>query len=346
MNKLIVQRPGFRLIVPLFAGALIYSVLLMMLNNLAALNDSFFTIELYSCIMITFLVFEANLHLYDRLLPPGSLSFSSMIISLFLGILISVLTAWAGLWIYFKLVMGYRFVLAFITEFRLFAFLFGSTGALYGLFYISHYLLMRKNNDLFEREETLTQVLEEELNIYQSEMNPSLLFDSLESALTLLETNPDDAEYLLDELAMVYRYILTTKDDKSVPLARELEVCEHFLYLINSRYRKFIRLDSDRAPKETEVVPGAILNTLERIIYETIITEVRPLIIQMEADDDYLIISHKENQRLRHNHTTGIPEQFENAYSILTERPVMKIKAFGECFYKLPLLNVQKVVTG
>lgn len=345
MNRVIVDHPIFRLIVPIPYGALLYLVLLIINDNLSALNDSFFSGEMFFCIIVTYLVLEC-IQLVNRFVfRADNKSFRNMLLQVIVGLLSAVAVCWLGLWIYFKFILGYQYLGGFTTEFKVFALLFGVTGILYDLLFVSHYLLMKRNDQLIEQEQTLKELLESELNAYQTDINPTLFFESLESAITLLAVNPDEAELFLDNLAMVYRYILTGRGKDLVTLEKEMEACDYLLHLINVKYRNQVNVNFSIDPQKWKIIPGAVLGLVEQIVNDTIISEAKPLKIELYYEDNYLIIAYVQNQHLGINDNASHFDTLQKAYAVVSEKPVLKVQAYGECFYKIPLNTANQQYT-
>jgi len=57
--------------------------------------------------------------------------------------------------------------------------------------------------------------------------------------------------------------------------------------------------------------------------------------------DEYLVISHPLNEKLKPVLNDGYT-QLQRAYSIYTEKPVVSVKAYGENFVKIPLLQLKE----
>jgi hypothetical protein len=90
------------------------------------------------------------------------------------------------------------------------------------------------------------------------------------------------------------------------------------------------------------VIPGSLSSTVETIVRGTIISNYQPLNIQLEASkDEYLVISHPLNEKLKPVTDNGYT-QLQRAYSIYTEKPVVSVKAYGENFVKIPLLQLKE----
>ncbi|MDX2088137.1 MAG: histidine kinase [Kofleriaceae bacterium] len=92
--------------------------------------------------------------------------------------------------------------------------------------------------------------LEAQLAALQARTSPHFLFNTLNTVASLIHDNPDLAEATLERLATVFRHALEGSRAASVPIERELAVCEDYLEIQAARF-------GDRFAWRVEVAPGA-----------------------------------------------------------------------------------------
>jgi len=339
MKTNIINTPVFRMFIPIPYGILVYLLLLLINDNLSQLEYAFLSEELIFCVTLSFAVFETNRLSLKFSEKKANIEFSRLLIRVSINLVITLLLVWAALLFYFVVVLKYESLSAFQTEIKTFALIFGATSILYNMLYLSHLFLTKRNDELFEQEQTLKDQLEYELTTYQAELKPKLFFESLESAIILLHQDADDAEYFLDKLAMVYRYVLLNREKEFVTIAEDIRASENLIYLLNVKYNNHISLDFGDIKNDHLVLPGTITGLVEHIVSSTIITKNQPLTIKLFIEDHYLNIVHKLNQRLTdegRNRETFY--NLQHAYTYYSDNLVMKVQAYGETYYKIPLI--------
>ena len=340
MNKNIIHNTLFRIFVPIPYGALIYLLLLAVNNNLLALSASFFSAELFFCIVLSYLTFEVNRLSLVKLFAKAKTTAFSNIIQLVVNLAITLVLTYLCLTFYFVYILGYSSILGFGTEIRIFSLFFGSTSILFTILSISYRLLNQRNEQLISEEETLREQVKYELESYQAEMNPELLFESLESAIDLIDQDIIKAEEYIDELALVYRYMLSSRDKEVVTINEELKAARKLVILHNVSHNNLISLESVITDEKLYVVPGSLPILVEEIIKSNLITEKRPLNIILAMEDNYLTLSYKMNERLiRNDHEELTIKRLQSAYSMLSDQPLVKVQAYGESFFKIPLIK-------
>lgn len=340
MRKNPIHSALFRIFVPIPYGSFIYLLLLIINNNLLALNESFLSAELLFCIILSYLVFESNRLFLTTIFSKSARIGLPYLMRLLANSTITLIVVYLALTIYFVWILGYTSILGFDTEIKSFFSFFGITSLLYTSLSTSYDLLTMKNLQLIEDEEVLREQVRYELEVYQSEVNPELLFESLESALELMDKDIDMAEEYIDELALVYRYILSNREKEVVSLANEVNAANNLVRLHNVRYKDLIALESSIDCADLRLIPGSLPLIIEEIISNTLITNNRPLNIVLAREDNYLTLSHKTNERLTFNpHEAMTFERLQNAYAYFSDQPLVKVQAYGDSFYKIPIIN-------
>lgn len=342
------NNPIFRIVWPLFYGAVIYLLILLLNNNLSQLNESFFGQELYFCIALSYLVFESNRFILklDIKRKTDDQSAFRVISVIAVNLLLTSIIVFVVVRIYFNIILGFSAMSTFSTELSMFILIYAATGLIYNSLVISNQFLFKENQDLLQNERILAENLELELLKFRNEVNPDLLYDSLESLISLIHNNLNEAEDYIDRLALIYRHILSNRNNELINISQEMEAVKNIVYLLNEKYNHNIKIHS--LPEEFPdflVIPGAVINAIEAIIRQTIITTAQPLGIHFDfQEDDYLVIRHKLNNRLVNKKQDYISE-LQNAYSIYTEKPVVSVKAYGENYVKIPILHLEEELT-
>lgn len=344
MRKNIIDTLLFRIFVPIPYGALIYLLLLMINNNLLIINETFISAELFFCIALSFISLEANRLVLKTVFRKSKGSVFENVVQLGVNAIITMAVIYYSLMAYFVGFLGYESLSGFATEVKSFAVFFGVTSLLYNMLSISYNLLNKRNEQLFDDEETLKEQVQFELESYQAQINPDLLFESLESAITLIREDANKAEDFIDQLALAYRYILQNQNNESSTVEKEMEAAKNILALHNVKHNGLIKLVNTTKGEKGNIIPGSIPLLIDEIVKSSIISQARPLEIFLGKEDNYLTLSYKLNERLKKNSRELLTfERLHTAYSFYTDQPLVKVLAYGDAFYKIPLLNISSV---
>ncbi|MCE7996165.1 MAG: histidine kinase [Roseivirga sp.] len=349
MRKHLLNQPMFRVVVPPFYGFMMYFLILLVNNRLYQIFESLITDELMVCVGLAYLVSESirfstvllekyTGESFKKPLTVGSL--------FFLNLLVGAGMAFLGVTAYFKGYMGYEYLSSYKPQLTTLVTTFSISSILYTLFYLSIYFLTMKNESQLEQEDLKRQNLEHQLEIFNNEINPDLLFQSLETLISLVHHDKDAAEDFVDQLSLVYRYILDNRKRELVPLREELRIAKTIFYLFKEKYPGQVSLEIDVCGPYDErlLVPNSTPMLLDCIINGSIISKYQPLKIQIscDKDEDYLVIQHNDNDKLSASkYVKESLNGLHEAFAYFTDRPVIQIKAYGDVFIKLPLLDLK-----
>jgi sensor histidine kinase YesM len=347
MKRYFIHNPFFRLVAPAVYGILSYFLILLINNNVAQINDFYSSEEVYSNIAFTYLSYESIrivILLLDRFLPVryGRMRVA---LQLILTTLVSVGLVLLGLNLYFKYIVGFS---TSYTQVLTFATVYTITSLLYNILYFSNHYLQMENSVKINAEKQHHEVLEVEMMEFKNDINPDLLFESLESLINLIYRDVEKAEEYIDCLASAYRYVLTNRQQELVPLAIELEAARNLVKLLNEKHFGQLRFESTLDPEELKatLIPGSLPVIIESLVRSTIVSRFEPLIIRCYLEDDYITLQSKLNDRLIINPNAELAlNRLQKSYSLYSDQPMIKVKAYEENYIKLPVIRVAEELT-
>ncbi|QDK83854.1 hypothetical protein EXU85_26195 [Spirosoma sp. KCTC 42546] len=132
-----------------------------------------------------------------------------------------------------------------------------------------------------------------QLRALQAQVNPHFLFNSLNSLSSLIDDEPQRAGQFVDELSVVYRYLLKANDQVLTTLADELDFIQSYYRLLKTRYGSGLDLTIQvKADHLTRLLPPLTLQLLvENAVKHNVTLPRRPLSIWVYTDEDgYLLV--------------------------------------------------------
>ncbi|MDH4057771.1 MAG: histidine kinase [Cyclobacteriaceae bacterium] len=343
----LIHNPFFRLIAPINYGVFVYLLVLLVNNNLGQLNEIFIGQEVYICIGLSFLSFESIrliILLLDKYLPTKWQSVS-IPVQFILSTTVSLVLVIGSLVAYFTYIVGFSIA---TTQLLIFSVIFLITGLLYNLLYFSNYYLNQENTIKLAAEEHQQEVLEMEISEFKNDINPDLLYESLENTIGLIYQDKDKAEEYIDCLAATYRYTLTQRHKEFVSVTSEVQAAQNIIQLLNEKYYQQLRFDvhPEALDKNLMLIPGSLPIAIENIVRNTIITQNDPLIITCYLEDDeYLILQSKLNDRLLlHDDSIQAFKRLQKSYALYCEKPMIQVKAYVENYVKFPVVTMEEEI--
>jgi sensor histidine kinase YesM len=346
MNRYFFHSAVFRLAAPAVYGLILYLLILLINNNVSQINDLFVSGELYVCVVLTYLSFEVirgTILIVNRALkktPEGILILTQFVIT----IIISVALVLVCLMTYFHYVIGFSIS---STQLIIFATVFTVTAVLYNVLYFSNYYLNKENTLRINAEKQQRTVLEMEMTEYKNAINPDLLYESLENVIALMYRDVEKCEEYIDCLGSAYRYVLTNRQNELVTIQSEWEAAKNIVRLLNEQYggQLILKSDLDKNDLNAMLIPGSLPIILESLVRNTIITRWEPFVINCYREDDYLTIESKLNDRLiLHDPSEDAFSRLQRSYSLFTDQPLIKVKAYEQNYIKLPVIRVSEQI--
>lgn len=343
MKKYFIHNAFFRLLAPPVYGILIYLIILLINNSLLQVNEIFSGQEVYMSIGLTFLCFESArlvILALNRFLT-GKYANARLLIQLIIGTVIPIILVITAISLYFIYIIGYSIP---FTQMILFGILFGFTAVLYNLLYVSNDYQLRENTLRLTAERQQREVLEMEMDEFRNDINPDLLYESLENVISLINRKNSDAEEYIDYLASAYRYVLSNRQQELISLQAEADAGKNIIRLLNEKYFGQLKLEISlsQADYNLQLIPGSLPVAIESIVRNTIISNKEPLIIRCYLEDDeYLVLQCKLNDRLvKHAESTMALARLQKSYTLYSEKPLIQVKAYEENYIKLPVLHL------
>jgi two-component system, LytTR family, sensor kinase len=211
---------------------------------------------------------------------------------------------------------------------------------------ISRYQVWKQNQN--ETEKLKAAYQRSRLHGLRSQVNSHFLFNSLNSLSSLIADEGDEAERFLDEMSIVYRYMLRNETDALVTLTEELKFLQSYIYLLTMRFGEGLQfnLHIAEAAKQKMIAPLALQTVIENAYSLNTISKKNPLVISISAREDEMVIEHNLQPKT-------ITEDFEAENGLDNLIGKYQLLSPGSAFVKdtetkrivtLPLLNGEEEV--
>lgn len=142
----------------------------------------------------------------------------------------------------------------------------------------------------------------------ENQLSPHYLFNNLNTVVSLIYTDKQQAENYVRQLAKTYKYILSCKNKKTISIQNELDFIEAYTFLMKTRYKKalFVEILIDKNKIDGTIVPLSLQILVENAIKHNRILKEKPLNIKVFNEQDYLVV---ENNLNSHNNSVVIENQ-------------------------------------
>ncbi|MCP4676622.1 MAG: hypothetical protein GY854_14135 [Deltaproteobacteria bacterium] len=181
---------------------------------------------------------------------------------------------------------GYR-PTPWLSPGEIFAEMFDRTLTLIVWHFIALSLVHSYNNEQ-ERERVLRLeklATEARMELLRGQLHPHFFFNSLNSAISLIDEDPDAAQRFLTRLSSLLRDTLTSKTTRRVPLNRELEFVRRYVEIEKVRFEEKLVFEEEIMPGAgAQIIPSLIVQPLvENAIKHGMLTSGMPLRVELHA---------------------------------------------------------------
>jgi two-component system LytT family sensor kinase len=156
----------------------------------------------------------------------------------------------------------------------------------------SEYIFKKWKESLALKERAQMQIHEQEFENLIRQINPHFLFNNLNALSSLITTNPAKAEFFLDELSKVYRYLMRNNQEALSTLRQEIAFIQSYMTLLQIRYQDAVYLHvAELRNYEDRLLPSLSLQLLvENAVKHNMARKSHPLIISIYLDEQEKLV--------------------------------------------------------
>ena len=210
--------------------------------------------------------------------------------------------------------------------------------------YEAVYYFQQYTKALVERERLETQHVNAELSNLRNQINPHFLFNSLNTLMNLIPSDQDAAMNYLSKLSKFYRYAVGVKEEKLIPLQKEIEFAHLFIDLLHERFKDALDVKINVQGGEDQKVPPLSLQLLiENAVKHNVVSRESPLSIEIELNESEgeIVVSNNVQRKINSVTSTGMGlENIKSRFKYFTDRPVKIIDNLDRFQVALPTISL------
>jgi sensor histidine kinase YesM len=210
--------------------------------------------------------------------------------------------------------------------------------------YETVFMVKEQQSELVRNAELQRAKAEAELAALKNQIDPHFMFNSLNTLSYLINKDADKALLFTENLAEIYRYILSQKDQSLVVLEDELNFTRKYIDLLRLRFGNALRITTQfvtSTEKEYLIPPTSVFVAFENAVKHNEISEKLPLSVSMEIDQDALFITNIIQKRNNIQHSSGIGiKNLNDRFKIVTGKEVITQQDNKRFTVTLPLIRI------
>ena len=157
----------------------------------------------------------------------------------------------------------------------------------------------------------------------RNQINPHFLFNSFNTLIAVIENDPQMAVAYVERMSDFFRHMLEYREQSLISLGEELEILESYYFLLKKRYQQNLQLEVliDDKEKLRQIPPLTLQLLLENACKHNVISEDRPLKIQIEAGAEELVMTNSLQPKRKPVVSTKLGLQnLRQRYALLTKK--------------------------
>lgn len=176
----------------------------------------------------------------------------------------------------------------------------------------------------------------------KNQISPHFLFNSLNALTNLVYQDKTKASKFIQQLSLVYRYVLDTRDREVVSLTEEISFVRSYLFLQQIRFGDKLKLHIDVDDCSAVFVPPLSIQMLiENAIKHNVVSKDDPLTVRVFKTEGFAVVENNlQLKSKRDEHSSGVGlENIRRRYEILSKEKVLVEKDHNRFRVSIPLLQ-------
>jgi len=192
--------------------------------------------------------------------------------------------------------------------------------------YETVFMMKEQQGEQLKNAELSRAKAEAELSALKNQIDPHFMFNSLNTLSYLITNDAGKAFKFTENLAEVYRYILTQKDQALVLLEDELSFTLKYTDLLHLRFGDALQIKkhfNGSTEKDFLIPPTSVFVAFENAVKHNELSERRPLKIDVDVRGGNLFIINTIQQRktLQHSSKIGL-KNLNDRFKIITGKEI------------------------
>lgn len=205
------------------------------------------------------------------------------------------------------------------------------------------YLIRKQQRILLENQQLRTESVINQYEALKNQLNPHMLFNSLNTLQSLIRETPDKALDYTQELSRVLRYTLQSNEIKGVTLSEEMNSAQAYVFLLKMRYEENLHIEIATEPRFDHFIlpPMSVQTLIENAVKHNEISNRKPLTITISTTEkEMLRITNNIQPKRTATAGTGIGlGNLSKRYQLLFGEEIQIYKDNGVFEVLIPLLK-------
>lgn len=183
--------------------------------------------------------------------------------------------------------------------------------------------------------------IQSQFETLRNQVNPHFLFNSFNTLINIIETDPSGAVDYVEKLSDYFRIILEQRDKDVITLSEEIELVKAYFFLQHKRFGDNLNVEMKIDPEYYDsFIPPLCLQILaENVIKHNVITKAKPLHLVIETHENCIEVRNSLQPKAIKEPSTGVGLQnIRNRYEVLFNKQISVLSEGNSFLVRLPLV--------
>jgi sensor histidine kinase YesM len=209
--------------------------------------------------------------------------------------------------------------------------------------YEAIYFFVLLNKSVREEEQAKQAIIQAELDTLRNQTQPHFFFNSLNTLRDIIDQSPkEDARQFVDKLSDIYRFLLESGSTNLISLKAELKFAKAYIHVQSERFGDNLKVNWNigESAESKLIAPMSLQLLLENAIKHNIVSRSKPLEINVNTSDDFIVVTNKIQRKSTQLPSTKMGlKNIQKRYALISDRSVEIINDDHQFSVALPLLN-------
>jgi sensor histidine kinase YesM len=212
--------------------------------------------------------------------------------------------------------------------------------------YEAVYFYVRLKKSILEEEQSKQAIVQAQLDALRNQAQPHFFFNTLNTLRDIIDQNSkEDAKEFVDKLSDIYRFLLESGNANLIALKDELKFAKAYIHIQAERFGDNLKLNWNipEVSMHAMIVPMSLQLLLENAIKHNVISNAKPLVINVLVEDGKLVIENKIQPKSTQlpSTKTGL-KNIKQRYSLISRKSVEIKNDHSRFTVSLPLLKASE----
>jgi two-component system LytT family sensor kinase len=208
--------------------------------------------------------------------------------------------------------------------------------------YEAIYYLKKYGEAILEKEKIQRAHVQGQLDNLRNQINPHFLFNSMNTLMNLIPTDPNRAMNYLNKLSKFYRYTVSKQEATLNDLKSEIDNSQIFAELLLERFPQSLSFAfPEDYPPQAQILPLCLQILIENAVKHNIVSNKKPLHIEIGVVEggSYLQVENNLQPKIQEVASTGMGlSNLRQRIAFFTDKPILVKEERHRFSIAIPLL--------